>query len=396
VKNKLTTCVVLDISYGGYGILRSLTPYNIPLIGLYTDAFMPESYTRLCSRKYKFKDDEILLTLLTSLPELQNERPVLMLTSDAYVTFYMKHRELLDPLYLIDLPDNRLINLLLDKEKFAAYALEHEILIPDTIVIQKASDLQQIAKTRRFPVIIKPKSKSRLWLESGLGKALYIKDAEEFIAACSKALLYCENLIVQEWIVGNDSNVHYCLGYFGPAGDAIAIFTGYKIRQWPVGTGSTATTTIVDNKWVEEETKKIFKNLKLMGFASVEFKRNDSDGRYYVTEPTVGRVNQQEFVATLNDVNIPLAAYNYLAGMDIAMQASKNVPVIYIDEKAEIASAFVHFRRKLLSLSEWWKSLQGNRAYRMWNPNDPLVFCFLLPKLMWGVLFKIFKLFIER
>jgi len=396
VKNKLTSVVVLDITWGGYGILRSLAPYNIPLIGLYPDASMPESKTRLCSRKHRFKDDEDVLALLTSLPELQSERPVLMLTTDAYVTFYMEHRELLDSLYLIDMPDTDLFDLLLDKEKFSDYALKHEIPIPKTLVIQKTSDLQQIADISRFPVIIKPSLKSRRWFEARLGKAVYIADAEEFIAVCNKALLYSENLIMQEWIVGNDSNVHYCLGYFGETGDVIALFTGYKLRQWPVGTGSTATTTIVDNKWVEKETKKVFKKLGLKGFGSMEFKRNNQDGRYYVTEPTVGRVNQQEYVSTLNGVNIPLIAYNHLTNTEIAAYPPKKLPVIYIDERVEIASACVHLKRELLNLSEWWKSLQGYRAYRFWTSKDPLVFFNFVPWQIWGVLRKIVSLVIRR
>ena len=396
MKNKLASVVVLDITYGGYGILRSLAPYNIPLIGLYSDSSMPESKTRLCTRKHQFKDEEALLALLTGLPELQSDRPVLMLTSDAHVTFYMEHRELLDPLYLIDMPDTELIDLLLDKEKFSAYAIEHEIPVPKTLVIHKNSDLQHIVDTYRFPVILKPSLKSRRWIEARLGKALHINDAKEFIAICNKALLYSENLIIQEWIVGNDSNVHYCLGYFGETGDIIALFTGYKLRQWPVGTGSTASTSIVENKWVEEETKKIFKKLGLKGFASMEFKRHNLDGRYYVTEPTVGRVNQQEYVATLNGVNIPLAAYNFITGTEIAAYPAKKLPVIYIDERVELASAFVHFKRKLLSFSEWWKSLQGYRAYRFWTSTDPLVFFFFVPKQIWDVLRKVVNLVIKR
>ena len=392
MKNKLTSVVVLDITYGGYGIIRSLAPYNIPLIGLYSDKLMPESKTRLCHRKHQFKDDEDLLTVLTRLPELQNERPVLMLTTDAYLTFYLENRELIDSLYLIDMPDTALIDLLLDKDKFSTFALEHEIQIPKTLVIQKTSDLKKIADSSRFPVILKPSLKTPLWMAARFGKALYIDDAEEFIAVCNKALLYCESLIIQEWIVGNDCNVHYCLGYFDETGDALALFTGYKLRQWPVGTGSTATTSIVDNKWIEEETKKVFKKLKLKGFASMEFKRHDMDGQFYVTEPTVGRINQQEYVATLNGVNLPLIAYNYMTGTEIVAEPPKKLPVIFIDERAEIASTFVHFKRKLLSVSEWWKSLHGNRAYRHWTFDDPLVSFGWVPKQIRDVLRKIVRL----
>ena len=394
--DKLTPVVVLDITYAGHGILRSLAPYGIPLIGLYSDIMMPESKTRLCSRKYLFKDDKILLALLTRLPEQHGERPVLMLTSDAHVAFYLEHRELLDPLYRIDMPDTALVNLLLDKEKFSAFVLEHELLAPKTLLIQRSSDLELIAKSSRFPVIIKPSLKSHFWFKAGLGKAICISDAKDFIAVCNRALLFCEKLILQEWIDGKDTNLHYCLGYFGKTGDAIAIFTGYKFRQWPVGTGTLSTTSIVDNEWIAKETKKIFKKLGLKGFASMEFKRHDQDGRYYVIEPTAGRVDQQEYVATLNGVNIPLAAYNYLTDLKIAEKPPKKAPIIFIDERADIASAYVHFKRKLLTFSEWRKSLRGNRAYRLWTFEDPLVSLFFVPKQIWDVFRWIVKRIIKR
>ena len=43
----------------------------------------------------------------------------------------------------------------------------------------------------------------------------------------------------------------------------------------------------------------------------MEYKRDRRDGRFYMVEPTVGRTDFQEEVATVNGVNIPLAAYRH-------------------------------------------------------------------------------------
>jgi D-aspartate ligase len=51
------------------------------------------------------------------------------------------------------------------------------------------------------------------------------------------------------------------------------------------------------------------------GFGGVEYKRNARDGRFLIIEPTVGRTDWQEEVATLAGVNIPLAAYRNELGL---------------------------------------------------------------------------------
>ena len=41
----------------------------------------------------------------------------------------------------------------------------------------------------------------------------------------------------------------------------------------------------------------------------MEYKRDRRDEKFYMVEPTVGRTDYQEEIATLNGVNIPAAAY---------------------------------------------------------------------------------------
>jgi predicted ATP-grasp superfamily ATP-dependent carboligase len=52
------------------------------------------------------------------------------------------------------------------------------------------------------------------------------------------------------------------------------------------------------------------------GFGGVEYKRDARDGRFLIIEPTVGRTDWQEEVATLAGVNIPLMAYRHELGLE--------------------------------------------------------------------------------
>jgi hypothetical protein len=47
------------------------------------------------------------------------------------------------------------------------------------------------------------------------------------------------------------------------------------------------------------------------GLGSLEFKWDSKERRFIIIEPTVGRTDWQEEIATLSGVNLPLAAYRY-------------------------------------------------------------------------------------
>ena len=47
-----------------------------------------------------------------------------------------------------------------------------------------------------------------------------------------------------------------------------------------------------------------------IGLGSLEVKKSETDDRYYITEPTVGRNNMQSYIAVAGGVNLTLAAFD--------------------------------------------------------------------------------------
>lgn len=381
-KNKFPYAVVLDIAFSGYGALRSLVNYKIPLIGFYNSKSLPESYTRLCDRKIYYKDTDELLKQLIELSEGLDKVPVLILTTDFYVEFYVKNRLILESKFLINMPDKETVELLMDKNRFSAFSLDHDILIPRSFEVRNEEDLDKIKSQIIFPAIVKPYKRTEEWENARCKKAYIVPDYNKLIKLYKSVSGIEPYLILQQYIDGADDCIEYCLTYFSKRSECLMAFTGKKIRQWPVGTGSTATTMPVDNIWMKSETERIFKAVKYIGFGSIEYKRNEYDGKYYLMEPTVGRLNQQEYVATLSGYNIPLIGYCDLTGIAIEPLESIKYDMIYIDEVAEICSVYVHLKRKLLSIPQWIKTLKGRRYYRYANKKDKYVFGGLLIKIV--------------
>jgi predicted ATP-grasp superfamily ATP-dependent carboligase len=371
--------VVLDLDFSGYGAVRSLISYGVPVIGFFnSNKYIPEQRTRLCYKKVKYSSESELLKKLVFIGKTY-KRPVLILTSDYYVLLIKKYYNLIRPFYKINFPSTETIDHLMDKAAFSKFAQKHQIKVPKTGVIDNRTKFRQISKNFTFPTIVKPLNRSKNWVKAGLPKAFMCNNTGEVFAAWKASSFIENNLLVQEYIPGNDWDIYYCLSYFNEKSECLAAFTGRKLRQWPVLTGSTATTAPIINEYLEKESIRILKLAGLIGFGSVEFKKHLFNGGYYVIEPTVGRINQQEYVATANGVNIPITAYFDMLQSNPPTKQNSTKPVIYIDEIAEAASAVTHFKRNDLEVYNWILSFKGfKRCYRYFNAIDPNVFLGLL------------------
>ncbi len=370
MSGELTPAVILDLGYGGYGVVRSLVNYGIPIIGFCNQRRLPEFRTKLCDQKVHFNGESDLRDKLKQTVSGLHHKPVLYVTTDSYVNFIIENRKFIDDNFLIHLPSNDVLKLLLDKTAFTEYAKQHNILIPRTHNLFNQEDLVRITETLSFPVILKPFTRTSAWRKANLSKAYHLCTIDELRKLYEKINSIESRLMVQEWIPGGDSNVYYCLVYFNDQSDCLASFTGYKIRQWPVGTGTASSTAPVENPFVSERTVEILQQIKYSGFGSVEFKLHDLNGKYYLIEPTVGRVEQIGYVATINGVNLPLRCYNNLTDSVIEEEPPPFGKVLYVDEAADLASALVHLRKKMMTLKEYFRGLKRSNIYRYYNKRD--------------------------
>jgi len=380
MSGELTHAVILDLGYGGYGIVRSLVKHGIPVIGFCNQRRMPEYRTKLCDQKVYFNGESDLREKLRQTASTLSRKPVLYITTDSYVSFVIENRKFIDEHFLIHLPSNAVLKLLLDKTAFTEYAIEHDILIPRTHNLFNQEDIVRIAETLSFPVILKPFTRTAAWREAKLSKAYYLNTIDELKQLYDRIHPVESRLMAQEWIPGGDSNVYYCLVYFDDQSNCLASFTGYKIRQWPVGTGTASSTAPVNDPFVTEKTIEILQQVKYSGFGSVEFKLHELNGKYYLIEPTVGRVEQIGYVATINGVNLPLHCYNSLTGSAFVEESPPVKDIQFIDEAADLASAVVHLRRKMITLREYLRSLKSTSRYRYYNKHDKKVFFGLFMK----------------
>ena len=91
----------------------------------------------------------------------------------------------------------------------------------------------------------------------------------------------------------------------------MADFAGRKLVCDPPGIGSTAVCVAAPEVADElsRQTQHFAARVGYRGLGGLEFKRDTHTGRFLIIEPTVGRTDAQEELASLCGVNIPLITY---------------------------------------------------------------------------------------
>ncbi|HLA83041.1 MAG TPA: hypothetical protein VJP78_15705, partial [Thermoleophilia bacterium] len=305
-----------------------------------------------------------MLDVLLRIGEMSNsERPILFLTTDSSVLEASERREELWQYFRFHLPEREQVRILMDKTAFSEFASRHELPVPRTFVIRRGEGWARVFDQCPFPCVVKPKYRSEAWIAAGLPK-VYRADSRERLADLIRLLTDVEeDYVVQEWIPGPDSEVFFHLAYYNGNGKPVLSFTGRKLRQYPPLIGSTTLAEPAESEEVDREARRLMELMGFEGLGSVEFKRDRRDGRFKITEATVGRPNLQSELATANGVNMAYAAYRDLIGKEIrpVVRPPRNVRWIFLDN--DLASAWHYWRRGELSLSEFIRSYRCPRYY---------------------------------
>lgn len=372
-----TSAVVVGADADGLGIARSLGKAGVPVFVVDTDARRPAMHSRY-ARPFVVKaiSGPGLIDDLLALRGSIDHSPLLFLTADRQVRSISEQRERLAGKFRIRLPEPRRIRQLLDKLTFQELAERHGFPVPRAIGVHSEKDFVNFCEIR-FPAVIKPGSKEVV-VDCKAPRAQKVWSQQEAEAACQLILQQEPDLIVQEWVEGSESNIYFCLQYRGENGLTISSFTGRKFRCWPPQTGSTASCTAAPE--VESElrhlTKAFFDTTQFVGMGSMEFKRDQRTGKFLMIEPTVGRTDWQEEVASINGVNIPLAAYCYELGLPQPAPEGIRRPLTWIYPPSYLRS-IIRSARGTESLPDRQPSA-GRMKSPCWSSDDPLPLFFFL------------------
>ncbi|HEV2268673.1 MAG TPA: hypothetical protein VGR92_04375 [Steroidobacteraceae bacterium] len=307
--------VVVGGTLNGLGVVRSLARARIPVLLLETTRRCPAAWSRHCTHvRVPSLEGEALIEALVHLAPDLGCAPALLLTTDESVLAVSAFRHRIEPLYRIDLPTAAMVQALADKTEFHALAQREGFAIPRGCVLAGRADLDRITDLDP-PLVLKPADKT-LVLAGVVDRAVRAETLGQALAAAAQMLTRAPSVIVQEWVDGPDTDIFFTLFTCGREGELAGIFPGRKLVCSPPAVGSTAVCVAAPEVAEElcRQTRHFVERVGYRGIGSLEFKRHSRTGRFLIIEPTVGRTDWQEEIATLCGINLPVLAYQIALG----------------------------------------------------------------------------------
>jgi D-aspartate ligase len=314
--------VALGGGLGGLGVVRSLARGGVPIFVLDKGHRCPAAWSRFARFvRLTGVGGSDLVKELISLSIRIGERPVLILTTDSDVNTVSTFRNELEPFFRFSLPAPEMVQTLYDKAQFQLLAERKGLPVPRGVVLANPSEFP-LMRTLTLPLVIKPADKAPLVANQENDRPIRVENWDEATVFATKMMDRAGRLAVQEWIDGDDSDIFFSLFVCSSEGEFLASFSGQKLVCTPPAVGITAVCTAAPE--MDEEitrlTRQFTECVGYKGIGGLEFKRDRRSRKLLIIEPTVGRTDWQEEIATLCGINIPLVAYK--AETNIAMKES--------------------------------------------------------------------------
>ena len=363
-------------SMQGIQAARILARRNVPVIAIAEDPKHPFCRTGVCEEiLFANTGSEEFIGTLQTLGPMLSQKAVLFPCEDKNVLLVSRYRQRLEEWYHVVLPEEDVVEMMMDKVRFYSYAQEKGFPIPRTLYLKSRADVEQAAKRLTFPCILKPPITSRRWWQHTMTKGFKLSNEEELLASYDHCKRWVGTLIVQEWIEGSDANLYSCNCYFGADSEPIVSFTSRKLRQWPPETGQSCLGQECRDDVVLSETLRLFRSVRHRGLGYLEMKRDERSGKYFIVEPNIGRPTGRSAIAEAGGVELLFTMYCDSVGWPLPPNLEqKHDGVKWLYLRRDLQSALYHWLQGDLTLKEWWRSWRGRKRYALFSWSDPAPF----------------------
>ena len=198
-------------------------------------------------------------------------------------------------------------------------------------------------------------------------KALVAPTAAHLAAALRGHAAAPTDVLVQEFVEGDDAQIYTALCYRAKSRDQCFVLSARKLRQTRPGAGVMAVGQVVDAPQVREMTRRLAKAAGAYGAFCTEFKLDPRDGRYYFIEWNP-RPAYFQSIGWRAGFDLPWIAYCDQAEPDrlAAMQSSFSGEHYWINLHGDLANLSRLPRRAAAA----WRPYLGPAEWAVFAPDD--------------------------
>ncbi|WEV39663.1 carboxylate--amine ligase [Lactobacillus sp. ESL0681] len=331
------TPIILGSDINVYGMARSFNEaYGTSVKALADTQLAPTRYSKIVDVElhHGFSEDPTFIEVMREQMQLyqDHQEPVILIAcGDGYAELLSKHKEELQQTFVVPYIDYDLLEKLISKEGFYQIAEEHGLPYPKTKIITKADfkNADYLDFPFDYPVELKPEDPVS-WLDvqfEGRKKAFTIHDEEELQDIVGKIYNngYQADLILQDFIPGDDSNMRVLNAYVGKDHRLKMLCLGHPLLEDPTpqAIGNYMAILPEFNEKLYEQVEAFLEDLNYTGMANFDLKYDERDGEFKFFEINL-RQGRSSFYVTLNGYNL---AKWYID--DYVYDTLKDKPTVY-------------------------------------------------------------------
>ena len=331
------TPILLGSDINVYGMARSFNEaYGIKVQAWAATQLAATRYSKIVDVEVHpgFSEDPGFMEVMQEkIKEYQNhEEPVILIAcGDGYAELLAKHKQELEGTFVVPYIDYQLLEKLISKEGFYEVCEEYGLPYPKTKIITMSAykDGSYADVPFPFPVALKPEDPVS-WLDvqfEGRKKAFVIKDLDEFKDIVGKIYTngYKEDLILQDFIPGDDSNMRVLNAYVDKNHQVKMMCLGHPLLEDPdpIAIGNYMVIAPDYDEKLYQTVQAFLEKINYTGMANFDIKYDVRDGQYKFFEINL-RQGRSSFYVTLNGYNL---AKWYVD--DYVEDSLKDQPVVY-------------------------------------------------------------------
>ena len=314
---KKFTPILLGSDINVYGMARSFNEaYGIKVKAMADAQLAATRYSKIVDVElhHGFSADPTFMDVMRKKMEIykDHKEPVILIAcGDGYAELLSKHKEELSKVFIVPYIDYDLLEKLISKEGFYEVAEEYGLPYPKTKIITM-DDYKSGKYTDvpfQFPVELKPEDPVS-WLNcqfEGRKKTFTIHDENEFKDIVGKIYTngYTEDLILQDFIPGDDSNMRTLNAYVDKNHQVKMMCLGHPLLEDPTpqSIGNYMTILPAYDEELYEQVQAFLEKLNYTGMANFDIKYDTRDGPYKFFEINL-RQGRSSFYVTLNGYNL--------------------------------------------------------------------------------------------
>lgn len=314
---KKFTPILLGSDINVYGMARSFNEaYGIKVKAMADVQLAATRYSKIVDVElhHGFSADPTFMDVMRKKMEIykDHKEPVILIAcGDGYAELLSKHKDELSKVFVVPYIDYDLLEKLISKEGFYEVAEKYGLPYPKTKIITM-DDYKSGKYTDvpfQFPVELKPEDPVS-WLNcqfEGRKKTFTIHDENEFKDIVGKIYThgYTEDLILQDFIPGDDSNMRTLNAYVDKNHQVKMMCLGHPLLEDPTpqSIGNYMTILPAYDEKLYEQVQAFLEKLNYTGMANFDIKYDTRDGQYKFFEINL-RQGRSSFYVTLNGYNL--------------------------------------------------------------------------------------------